>query len=96
MCLTLSPLVTLARGEVYRAKCISPAVNNPQSEEPDQPHNLNVRDPVLLYLWLSYQGAFQKYMLGLWATLTEAVFVYLQVRHLGTLSLYQELSNPKI
>jgi len=28
MCLTLSPLVTLTKGEVYRAKCITPRVNN--------------------------------------------------------------------
>ena len=41
---------------MYRAKCICLGVNNPQSEEPNQPQNLNVRDSVLLYLWLSYQG----------------------------------------
>ena len=31
----------------------------PQSEEPNQPQNLNVRDPVLLYLWLPCQGLFK-------------------------------------
>ena len=54
-CLTLFPFVTLK----YRAKCISLGANNPQSEEPNQPQNLNVRDTVLLYLWLSYQGLFK-------------------------------------
>ena len=54
VCLTLSPLVPLTWSKVF-----SPGMNNPRSEEPIQSQKLNVGDPALLYLWLSYRGPFK-------------------------------------
>ena len=61
MCLTLSPLVTLPKGEVYRAKCITLGVNNPPKWRTQPTSEFECERPSTIVFVVVIPRAFQKY-----------------------------------